>query len=274
MKYEPRPDTVAFRVLAHMALLHKGSEISTSLLGAALNVDPNGLTTQLQGAVDARLLYRRQRGGHIRSPIFWSLVDHGAEEHAAPSPGPQAPIRIQQTFAAGTSRKTVDQVASANLHRIASSPSEGDGSMSSLLRMVKDLSRPALGPTCDHGEPIDGDCAQCHDEIQDAGGTTAEIVVAEPPPSIEEPKPEVLSPRAVLNGLAEAYCFDATPPAVARQLMPDNATDIRIALWSDGTLEIRAFEAPTMLLTRNQARQLVDYLNAIDLDVLEDEVAR
>lgn len=49
---------------------------------------------------------------------------------------------------------------------------------------------------------------------------------------------------------------------------------MRIALWSDGTLEIRRDSlADLVLFSRDEARAIVDYLNAIDLAVLDVEEA-
>ena len=83
MTYEPRPGTVAFRALAHMELLHKGSEIPSGTLANALGIETGALITSLVPAVNARAIFRRQKGGHVRSPVFWSLVDHNEPKGAA-----------------------------------------------------------------------------------------------------------------------------------------------------------------------------------------------
>lgn len=257
-----------------MELLHKGSEITTGMLGTALGVDSNGLATQLGRAVEARLLFVRQKGGHLKSPKFWSLVDHSTDGHAAPPPGPQTALqrvtKVQPIAATShsngvdiddvhrtrdrvidmehTERRDSQQVLKADgATRDATdreNPAEASPSVGSMgagqAADAAAVDEPYDGPTCKHGMPIDGICARCESEHK----KSRELWTS------PTPVPE---------------------PEVARQLTPDNATDIRIALWSDGTLEIRAFDSPTIVLRRQQARQLVDYLNAIDLDVLDEE---
>lgn len=84
--YEPRPDTIAFRALAHMALLHKGSEISNSLLATALGCNPSELPASLKTACSTGAIFARQKGGHSKSPLFWSLADHSAKTNGSSLP--------------------------------------------------------------------------------------------------------------------------------------------------------------------------------------------
>lgn len=72
--YTPRPGSVAQRAIAHLESLPTGAELSSSALAEAAGVPLNGLVPCLQSAVEAGALERRQRGGHVRSPIFWSLA--------------------------------------------------------------------------------------------------------------------------------------------------------------------------------------------------------
>lgn len=77
-----------------------------------------------------------------------------------------------------------------------------------------------------------------------------------PAPQVEpapEHKPE---PTAVV----------VAPPASAASAHKP----MRIALWSDGTLEIRRDELDLVLFTREEARQIVAYLEAISLEVVRD----
>lgn len=263
MSYEPSPGSVPFRVLAHMELLHKGSEITTGMLGTALGVDSNGLATQLGRAVEARLLFVRQKGGHLKSPKFWSLVDHSTDAHTAPPPGPQTALQ----------RVTKVQPIAATSH---SNGVDIDDVHRTRDRVIEMDAPPPKAST--EAAQVDGkDSSEDHAEQrsrEDATYMTAET----PATAIEISRALLAAADPPSPAIAQAMKVrqlrtpsrQAPVPEGMRQLTPDN-TDIRVALWSDGTLEIRAFDSPTIVLRRQQARQLVDYLNAIDLDVLDEE---
>lgn len=79
MTYTPRPGSVADRALSHLRAQPFGAELSTSKLAEALGVQSFGLASAMQPALDAGMLLARQKGGHQRSPMFWSLkIDHAA----------------------------------------------------------------------------------------------------------------------------------------------------------------------------------------------------
>lgn len=116
MSYQPRPDTLAFRALAHMELLHPGSEISNSMLANQLNVSGPELIAALKSAREAGHVFSRQKGGHIRSPLFWSLVDHAARSNGAhlqpmllQAPRKNIPPSDSSTEAAQVERQTVGE---------------------------------------------------------------------------------------------------------------------------------------------------------------------
>lgn len=201
MAYEPRPDSVPFRALAHMELLFKGSEIVTGLLAGAIKADVNGFATQMQPAVDARLIFRRQKGGHLRSPVFWSLVDHSKDSHIAPAPGPQTALstRAPDRATAADRMAAIDGIDIDQAHRTrdnvvemeASDTPKGSDSQHVLKAEPNGCTPPAdatdretpaiaslgVGPTgarqaadaaasrCDHGMPIDGECPACRDDV-------------------------------------------------------------------------------------------------------------
>lgn len=76
--YEPKPGTVAYRALGYMQTQPEGAELTTGALAVALGVPTGSIVPCLLPLVDAGMLFRRQKGGHVRSPTFWSLQDHGA----------------------------------------------------------------------------------------------------------------------------------------------------------------------------------------------------
>lgn len=204
--YEPRPGTVAFKLLAHMELLHKGSEITSSLLAAACGIDPNSVGPQLEPAVKAGLIFSRQKGGHPKSPRFWSLVDHSAgcdvikTEPADPAPAPPAALVVDHLPA--------PKVKEAPRER--SKAKAKPEAVPSVRQYIEAIER-SVPPDADEGILVGG-----------AGPT--------------------------------------------RPYVPE----LRVALWSDGTLEVRRDPGDLVLFTRAEARAIVDYLNAIDLEVLEE----
>lgn len=227
--YEPRPGTVAFKLLAHIELLHKGSEITSSLLAAACGIDPNSVGPQLQPAVKAGLIFSRQKGGHPKSPRFWSLVDHSAK--TPEGQGSQLVLKAEPAKADATDR---DAPAVAS---------------------------PGVGP-------------MGADQAADAA-----VAVAPPPvkavrkPSKPKAKPEAVpSVRQYIEAIERSVPSDADEGILVGGAVPTRpyVPELRVALWSDGTLEVRRSPDDLVLFTRAEARAIVDYLNAIDLEVLEE----
>lgn len=93
-EYNPKPGTVAYRALAHLATLEHGAEITSSRFSEALGVDVSSLRACLQPALSAGRVFCRQKDReHVRSPLFWSLTDHDAHRPVTPPPGPQTPLQ-------------------------------------------------------------------------------------------------------------------------------------------------------------------------------------
>lgn len=91
--YDPRPGTVAYRALAHLATLEHGAEISGPRLSELLGIESATLRACMQPAVAAGKVFARQKDRtYQRAPMFWSLVDHDANRPTTPPPGPQTPI--------------------------------------------------------------------------------------------------------------------------------------------------------------------------------------
>ena len=51
-----------------------GTEVSSAALAEAIGAPLGSIVLCLQPALDAGLVHARQKGGHARSPKFWSLV--------------------------------------------------------------------------------------------------------------------------------------------------------------------------------------------------------
>ena len=105
--YEPRPGTVAFRVLAHLETLPAGAEVMTSALAEAINAEASQIQPCLELALKAGQVHRRQKDDHVRSPWWWSLTDHSGipkvrarpafvQPHATAAASAPTPPRVVQ----------------------------------------------------------------------------------------------------------------------------------------------------------------------------------
>jgi len=88
--YTPKPGGVADRAIAHLRTLAPGAELSSPALAEAIGAACNAMAPSLVSAVERGALYRRQKGGHPRSPAFWSLRDHSG---VAPKECADLPVR-------------------------------------------------------------------------------------------------------------------------------------------------------------------------------------
>lgn len=219
MSYAPAPGTVAFRVLAHMELLHKGSEISTGTLNTALGIESDRLIPGLEAAIKHRAIFRRKKGGHPRSPVFWSLVDHSKDSHEAPPPGPQTPTRAAPA-----------KEVTAGADKVV-----GGTHWASILTN-------AVEPVCDHGESLGGECLQCRAEIVRGRETPAEIIKAEAPaeaPGVEIEYRRTCSDGSVFVGKGIARMVGLPPAPLSPPSVSADTSPARWGLFSDGEFHIQ-----------------------------------
>jgi hypothetical protein len=73
MARTPNPASVPSRALRYLETLPSGAEISNAKLAEAIGSDPSAMPSCMALHVKNGLVIRRQKGGHPRSPIFWSL---------------------------------------------------------------------------------------------------------------------------------------------------------------------------------------------------------
>lgn len=99
--YTPKPGSAADRAMSHLRTLEPRAELSSAALAEAIGVGSNGLAASMEAAVGHGVVYRRTKGGHPRSPTFWSLHDHRgsaadtrADTRADTPPGTAAPARL------------------------------------------------------------------------------------------------------------------------------------------------------------------------------------
>lgn len=71
--YTPQPGTVAYRALAHLETLDRDAELSSAQLAEAINAPAAAIQPSMLAPLRAGKVFARQKGGHQRSPMFWSL---------------------------------------------------------------------------------------------------------------------------------------------------------------------------------------------------------
>lgn len=269
MSYEPKPGTVAYRVLAHLQTMPRGAELLTSQIAEALRIDPNGVTPCLEAAVKAGSVFRRQRDSHPRSPFWWSLVDHSKDARTAglvpAADGSQKPNAdaMDRPGKAGsdTPPKGANRAATGFEGRAPQGADATDSEARSKVMAAEGSERPtargenvapALGaaPAFIRADPdgaaaIAGGAARPEETAQRGAGSA-----------------DIAATRETVTGAGD----DAKPAVGAAA--PEGPT--RFALWSDGTLHIQRPRSG-FVLTVEETRELVRYLDAICLDVARGE---
>ena len=258
--YTPRPGTVAYRALAHLETLPRGAELMTSALGEAIGISGNNLRPNLDAALGAGLVFRRQRDNHVRSPWFWSLTDHRAP--VLPSNGdpygvpcgwvpPSADMHVSPgaPSAVGSGSRNpeggaLDCAAEAGRE---SPPRKGANRAVSAEQShgaVRSASRDQPRPT---GAPARGAAPAFISERLDSQYVLKATGAS--PDATDREIPATASPVGGPMGAAQ--------PAAAGRM-----GCLRIALWSDGALTIQR-GAELIQFGRIEARQIVEYFEAI-----------
>lgn len=246
MTYSPKPNTVAWRAIRHLESLDIGAEVTTGALGDALNVPASSLQACLQPAVDAGLLYRRQKPNSVpRSPMFWSLTDHSAGEKAPPL----------------SARSVFDLGAAAKPELPAPETTETPPALEPQQVLKAEAARP---DATDRDAPV---------TTSPVGGPTGagQPAAAGPADDLKSNNPPIgplTAMQARVQSEATEACSGAgavtperTGPAFSEPPPP-----IRIALWSDGCLQIEQPDRWILNLSADDTRQLVDFLDRVLTD--------
>lgn len=242
MSYIPRLGSAAQRAISYLGRV-KG-EVSTADLADAIACTPYGLGRTLGRAVDAGLLIKRQHKAGTSAPLFWSLPAESVAEAVAPKPEPATDIPVVQRTVpaaeAGPSGWTPHPLDAAWHPRAA------NGKDSSAL---------------DAGQHAGGEAAQAPHPESTGPMAASTPTNGRPPARDDETTPA--SPRVGAMGAGQPA---AAGPAGEPSGEPGK---LRIALWSDGTLQIErktvGGAAELVLLCRDETRQLVAYLDSISL---------
>lgn len=211
--YTPKPGSGAQRAIAHLETLIAGSEVSTALLAEAIDCESAQLNAFLKPALEAGAIAARQKGGHARSPRFWSLVDHGARAE-----------RAQVQACRPEDRAMLATPAGAEM----------------VGRVVKAMN----------------------------GSQNPERLVSQHVLKAEAARPDATDRDAPATTSPVGGPMGTVQPAAAGH------AGMRIALWSDGTLQIERSTvggaAALVLLSADETRALVRYLERLAVD---EEVA-
>ncbi len=234
--YTPEPGTVAYRVLAHLETLPKGAEVMTSALAEALGLEGRNVAPCLETALAKGLVFRRQRDTHVRSPFWWSLTDYSA------IPKAERPVlEIPNTPPKGANR--VRQVLKAE----GASPDATDSEARSKVMAAEGSGSPTARG----------------DNVAPASGAA--------PAFLQRRGPDT---GAQVDGCRAPESHAGACSGRAQQdqtSLPASPKGIRIALWSDGTLQIERAGAAPLILSRPETRALVQYLDAIARDCVCSE---
>ena len=110
MTYELTPGTAAYRIVAWLEARGRTKEFNSAQIAYALHLDAKGLPTQLAPALQAGLVFRRQKDSSSpRAPFWYSLTDHGATHRREFRPSPKDwmhPINCKDAEESGSSPGT------------------------------------------------------------------------------------------------------------------------------------------------------------------------
>lgn len=243
---QPLAGTAPARAIAYLQGKPPETWLSTPVLGEAIDANPGGLASSLGAWVVRGLLRRRRPAGanYLEFALGVGKPETAQSDDGENGPDDEGekPLRIRERPLTQPPVSSVFDMASPN----------GLGW------------KPPAVDRCDHGAPVDGHCVECAAEIA-AGADPHE------PDAHEHFARSTIDEAAPFQGLGRI----TTNPVEKPEVTP---TGMRVALWSDGTLEVLrpstfggGFTAPPIVFTKAEARAIVDYLNAIDLDVLEEE---
>jgi hypothetical protein len=227
MSYEPAPGSTAYRAIAHLQSLPPGAELMTSALAEAIGSEGKNIVPPLEVALASGLIFKRQRDTHVRSPMWWSLTDHGARPKVDIRQ-PAVPVASAKDSTAGDAQPFRGDEAA----HVAQQESPG----------------PVAASTPMNGRPP---ARNGHDEPEGAaaiagGPATAKETAQRGATSIE--------PHSVAKGAGD----DAKPAVGAAA--PDG---FRCALWSNGALQLERGAATLAVLTADETRALVAYLERL-----------
>lgn len=243
--YTPRPGSVAERAVHLLRKLPPGTEITTAALAEQINLpDCSALNSSLAGAVTAGLVAARKKGGHARSPVFWSLS----------SSAPRAPVAAP----AGARDDDADDDADDGKPRRRVVPAAD----APPLKIVP----PSLWRAPVHSAT--SEASSLADGIQTPDGAAAI-----PPAKAGRQTPQNGANRDASTGQSHGAEGSESPPGRGENVTPVlgaapafTPAPFRCALFNDGELRIE-WRGQVIDLEREQTEQLVRFLDRLAPEV-------
>ena len=97
MTYKLTPGTAAYRIVSWLEAQGRTKEFNSSQIGYAMHLDTKGLPAQLESALQAGLVFRRQKDSSSpRAPFWYSLTDHGATHRREFRTSPKEWLKINR----------------------------------------------------------------------------------------------------------------------------------------------------------------------------------
>lgn len=121
--YLPAPGTAADRAYAHLLSL-AGAEISGPLLCETARLPQGTLGPSMAPLLARGMVFARRKGGHAKSPLFWSTVDHNAKP-TTPATFPSSAFDVKTAAAKMEEGRGIRAPAARELARWQRSDSGG-----------------------------------------------------------------------------------------------------------------------------------------------------
>lgn len=235
MSYTPKPGSAADRAVSYLGRV-KG-EVCTADLADAIACTPYGLGRTLGRAVDAGLLIKRQHKAGTSAPLFWSLPAESVAEAVAPKPEPATDIPVVQRT-----------VPAAEAGPSGWTPHPLDAAWHPRAANGKDSSALDAGQHADAGPLTINEAAAWKEDTHRGMSGTSEI-----------------QPTKAGRWPAGPESAQAPDLEHIAGVAPGPLHPIRLALWSDGTLQIErktvGGAAELVLLCRDEVRQIAAFLS-------------
>lgn len=260
MTYKLTPGTAAYRIVGWLEAQGRTKEFNSAQIAYALHLDAKGLPTQLAPALQAGIVFRRQKDGSTpRAPFWYSLTDHVATHRREFRPSPKdwmlKPGSDEDASAGppasdgAASEGTADTPGPSQPEAAPDTP-QGDQAGSEPVREVMEpeacesadgrgtTGAPALATLPQHASPGVGPMGA--GQPADAGPTTDESAAqqeAPPNPGSVEPAAPPAAPPPAEQPRSVDERFAA---ALDKAMQPQHVTAATFTLRCSGTLDIRA----------------------------------
>lgn len=252
--YSPLPGTLPARALAHFDR-HDISEIANGVLADALGTDPSSLTAGLVTPVKHGLLLREKRDGRL----YWRRGDAG------PNCGPSAeeevdddPVDQRTVNAAGA---TPIDLSGCSIWSAADAAAQTPQSEDENQKLTSNDPEPDCASPAPRPAGLNWRAPRVPVFRKDpAAGAAAGRAAA--PPATETTPEGAKAATAPVRAAADAV-VEGEGPRRMTAASPQGADEFRCALWSDGRLHVETYPGNFLLLTKDETRRLVAYLDQI-----------